>query len=627
MVHLGNKMKGMEKISELLEFPRKHFIKLVLVPLLISGFVFTLGQWVIHEVFQQRAEEETRIIIQKLEQKVDDSVRQLARTFDMTYDSLRTMALLPGVMRIDRYGRNFKGDARVTVQRLYNTLATQVAISEIYIVPRGLDPEAFDPVLRKPQEPIVTFDEIILGKSLTHRPGNNLARVHATEELEEVEIFEYREMKKQLEYFEASAPTMDSFEGIEFPAQSSAEVVTCDNSEFSKASLEKGDNAPRMGLIYSVPFYSETGQLKGMISAVIRTFTLKKLIPLKYFRLGHASENPLLDTIDLEDEVHDWTRTLPIRDQNPWVLEAKASQEMVAENPALKNLVKDRLLIFFANIAFSVALFFVFYFSNATKVRAQLLANEAIEKFNRQQKKMIEASRLSSLGEMAGSIAHEINNPLEIISGKVENLKIKLESGKATPEYITGFIAVMEETVHRIAEIIRGMQTAVRGGEGDPFETVDIKNVIDMTLPLCKGRLKRAGVKLRLNCDASIRIRARRVQLSQVLVNLINNASDAVQELPEKWVEVRTELDDQKFRLIVTDSGAGISPEVAQKLMEPFFTTKEVGKGTGLGLSISKGIAEAHGGTLSLQADCPNTQFVLELPLAETHSTEEQRVV
>jgi C4-dicarboxylate-specific signal transduction histidine kinase len=102
--------------------------------------------------------------------------------------------------------------------------------------------------------------------------------------------------------------------------------------------------------------------------------------------------------------------------------------------------------------------------------------------------------------------------------------------------------------------------------------------------------------------------------VSQVLLNLLNNAFDAVEMASEKWVVITFEVDSDKVSLAIVDSGSGISSGAQAKLFQPFFTTKPVGKGTGLGLSISKGIIESHQGQLSFDKTCVNTKFVITLP-------------
>lgn len=106
----------------------------------------------------------------------------------------------------------------------------------------------------------------------------------------------------------------------------------------------------------------------------------------------------------------------------------------------------------------------------------------------------------------------------------------------------------------------------------------------------------------------------------QVLVNLINNAYDAVCELPERWVKVCISRDIELVSIAITDSGQGIPLDVVQRIFEPFFTTKEVGKGTGLGLSVSHGIIKRHGGEFWYDMDSPNTRFVIHLPQGKSDS-------
>jgi C4-dicarboxylate-specific signal transduction histidine kinase len=104
------------------------------------------------------------------------------------------------------------------------------------------------------------------------------------------------------------------------------------------------------------------------------------------------------------------------------------------------------------------------------------------------------------------------------------------------------------------------------------------------------------------------------VQISQILMNLLGNAMDSVQSRPDSWVRLDAVADEEQVVIRVTDSGARLTPEVAERVMQPFFTTKPVGQGTGLGLPISLGIAEAHGGRLYLDPSSENVSFVLELP-------------
>jgi C4-dicarboxylate-specific signal transduction histidine kinase len=132
-------------------------------------------------------------------------------------------------------------------------------------------------------------------------------------------------------------------------------------------------------------------------------------------------------------------------------------------------------------------------------------------------------------------------------------------------------------------------------------------------------RFKASGINLEIQVKGDSVVECRHVQVSQVIVNLLNNSFDAVQSLEQKWVRITLEEDSVLAIVRVTDSGPGIrDPQIVAKLMQPFFTTKEVGKGTGLGLSISKGLIESQGGRFYLNQTCPNTEFVIELPKYKT---------
>lgn len=228
--------------------------------------------------------------------------------------------------------------------------------------------------------------------------------------------------------------------------------------------------------------------------------------------------------------------------------------------------------------------------------------------------KLIESARLVSLGEMAGGIAHEINNPLAIISGRAAQLLRAAENQTLNPEHLMKGLKNIELTVDRIAKIIRGLRAVSRNAVNDPIEPVVVSQVVDEVLELATERLRNSGVQVFKDINSQFIVTARGPQLAQVLLNLINNSFDAISSSPQRWIQIYTAVNADLIQISVVDSGNGIPEKVAQRIMEPFFTTKGVGKGTGLGLSISKGIIESLGGRFYYDNHHPNTHFVLELP-------------
>ncbi|RZA20867.1 MAG: PAS domain-containing protein [Proteobacteria bacterium] len=235
-----------------------------------------------------------------------------------------------------------------------------------------------------------------------------------------------------------------------------------------------------------------------------------------------------------------------------------------------------------------------------------------------QREKLVASSKMSSLGEMAGGVAHEINNPLTIIIGQANRLRRKLERGTVTPTDISVELTKIESTAHRIAKIIKGLRSFSRDSENDPMELTSVNQILDDTLELCQEKIKHNSIKLSIGQVSQAKIRCRPGQISQVVLNLLSNATDAVETLNERWIKIETDTDESRGEILisVTDSGNGIDKTIWDKLMQPFFTTKDVGKGTGLGLSISRGITEAHGGSLQYDRGSEHTRFLLRLPLA-----------
>jgi len=250
----------------------------------------------------------------------------------------------------------------------------------------------------------------------------------------------------------------------------------------------------------------------------------------------------------------------------------------------------------------------------------EVLVKKRTKELEDLQQTAIQASKMAALGEMAGGIAHEINNPLSIILCKasilIEEVKtIKTEPPEMRQKIIDDALKIQSTSV-RISKIIKGLKTISRNADEDPMEKVMISQIVNDSLELCSDKFTENSILHEINygdCAVAV-IEGRPAQLSQVLINLLNNSIDALDPLSEKWIKLELSTTANGVKIIVTDSGQGISKMIVDKLMQPFFTTKGAGKGTGLGLSISKGIIEKHQGKFYYNPDSPHTQFVIELP-------------
>ncbi len=234
-----------------------------------------------------------------------------------------------------------------------------------------------------------------------------------------------------------------------------------------------------------------------------------------------------------------------------------------------------------------------------------------------------ESARLAALGLMAGGIAHEINNPLQVIRSlayvlKRNALNESKEKSTADALQLAGQLATqIDDTTNRIARIIAGLRDFARVGDGDPIEEVNFSSLLNEIVQMAKMSQAASGVSIEIDpFDEKLTFACRRTDLGQVLINLINNAIDAslMNENPtERWVRLHVSDKGTDIEIRVMDSGPGIPENLLDKIMLPFFTTK-FSKGVGLGLSISSSIIKQNHGSIGIDRTSPHTCFVVTLP-------------
>jgi signal transduction histidine kinase len=263
--------------------------------------------------------------------------------------------------------------------------------------------------------------------------------------------------------------------------------------------------------------------------------------------------------------------------------------------------------------------------------RELAVAEQLSTKVEEERARALAASKLAALGELATGIVHEINTPLTVVNCRVTELLNLTESGSISPEEVARIAQGIEDTVMRISNITKNVQIFARESTQEDFVTLPFRRILDDILDFFRENFKHKNINLSVDWltspDAKTSVRVRPVQLGQVIVNLLNNAKDAIADLPEKWVRIQCSTKDEQLIFSVTDSGKGISPEIREKIMKPFFTTKPVGKGTGLGLSISKTIIESHQGRLELDVSCTNTRFTVSIPLHQYSTLDNSKTI
>lgn len=241
-----------------------------------------------------------------------------------------------------------------------------------------------------------------------------------------------------------------------------------------------------------------------------------------------------------------------------------------------------------------------------------------ISKMKLSEQKMFFSSRMSSLSEMANGMAHEINNPLTIISSTSSLLINEVSKEISNKEKLEKYAQRVITNSDRIVRIINSVRAFARSDEDLPYEKVEVQDLIQGTLDLCRENLKTQGIEVRFafSLPEKQTLDCRIAQIEQVIFGLILNSIDALKSLEEKWIEISAhEISPGRLQIRITDSGKGIPEPMHERIFQPFFTTKPPGLGTGLGLSVAHNLIRQHQGVIFLDDRHPQTSFFIELPL------------
>lgn len=312
-----------------------------------------------------------------------------------------------------------------------------------------------------------------------------------------------------------------------------------------------------------------------------------------------------------------------IENQNPFIVRSTHVYQQIAYSmtmPTMKvieNSSFEYTIVMIFSVIFTLAVMSLLLLSSGQSYHFERLFHERSEALNEQKMITEHASKLAALGEMAGSIAHEINNPLAIIQGYSEILQTRLNRGQYDSTEIKNGLNRIEQTCRRISAIIVSLRSYARNDASDKPVVCSAQEIVGETLELCREGLKDKDIEVFWDTDSAsdIAILGSRAGLMQVLLNLIANARDAIATLPTRWIRISIEdqRDDASVIIRVSDSGHGIPKDLQDKVMLPFFTTKPIGKGTGLGLSISRKLMQSMDGDLELDRNEAHTSFLIRV--------------
>ncbi len=240
---------------------------------------------------------------------------------------------------------------------------------------------------------------------------------------------------------------------------------------------------------------------------------------------------------------------------------------------------------------------------------------EALEEIRRKDIVMLQQSKLASMGEMLSMIAHQWRQPLNTIAANINTLLLKIEMGNYNPEFLKQKLLNIMDYVKHLSETIEDFRDFFKQDKTKISTSID--EVIENTLKIAKDSLDRANIELNLKLNAKTRVNIYANELKHVVLNLINNARDALLErnVESPYIKIETYETENKAFIKVSDNAGGIEENIMQQIFEPYFTTKSSKEGTGIGLYMSKIIIENHmKGSIYAKNTDSGAEFIVEIP-------------
>ncbi|MHB0817943.1 sensor histidine kinase [Stutzerimonas stutzeri] len=371
-------------------------------------------------------------------------------------------------------------------------------------------------------------------------------------------------------------------------------------------------NRPAWRFRYLQPLSDE---VRNRLVAV-RRYAEQTLQPLHSKPLLHITDNSERRQVDGPDgrQTYFWQR-LPLPEED-WTLHLLQEPQQVAASIRSYRLAA-------AGVWMTLA-FLLLYLAQRRKTRRveqrsrselERLVEARTRELQTAQDGLVHAARMAALGQMSAALAHEINQPLTALRMQLASQRLLLDSGRS--EAVREGLGQVEGLIERMAALTSHLKTFARKSPAGLPQRVRLDDVVEQALQLLGPRIRGENVEIMRQMPIDAWVSGDAIRLEQVLINLLNNALDAMQDSAARQLRIDCRRDAGVWRLSVADSGGGISGEHLDQVFEPFFTTKPVGQGLGLGLAVSYGIVRDLGGSLDVHNDAQGAVFEIRLPAAE----------
>ena len=363
----------------------RSLAKRVLPALLTLLVSLTLTRMVQRNSINQGARYATDLFKLEWDKQFVEARHDFEAMLNQTYDTLRTVAMLPGVAA-SKSSQSLPPEPRLTVQQLYNNMASRVPVSKLCVVAAEMDPDQIDPLTGQKQRPIATFDAIMVGNTVVSgRKSANPSNAYTIEE--------YRAMKDQWQFFQKHFPAMSGSEGLDYPAVSSTELMTSDAGTVAATDSPAQVDSSRRGIVYSVPSYAADGKLNGMVSAVLRTGAMSRVFRQPYFVVARPDPDYAIAAPKLAAELipalgvmrqgeapkgfpYARAEVCVVTDYQQWLLTAAVPTSVLEDSPVYRARAGRGTVILWAGLAISLLLSAVVWTVSSTHIRAVVMARK-----------------------------------------------------------------------------------------------------------------------------------------------------------------------------------------------------------------------------------------------------------